>query len=151
MSAHEAAIFCITHTRGRCPWTVWHRTLTQHLTLWIKDRGNIYHHQWHIKTITDSVWRQILQDNTQRSSLCAFKSSRVFTEACPTDFPLLLAPAAGVPWREVNTVQHPWCRRATSPAASLSPSLTATIWLPFDSSVSAAAAAQTKSLVRVSR
>lgn len=34
---------------------------------------------------------------TKHSSLCALKSNQVFTEACPANFPLPLAPGQGLP------------------------------------------------------
>lgn len=95
---------------------IWHRVLTQRLTT---ENADHVSHQWHIKTITDSVWRKILQGNTQPSSLCAFKSSSVFTEACTPSWLPLPAPGttSGYPLagRE-HTVQHSGCRWATSPS-----------------------------------
>lgn len=114
---------------------IWHWILTQSLTS-LNETESVEHlfHQWHIKTITDSVWRKILQGNTQPCSLCAFKSSLVFTEACmPNWLPPALGTRSGFPLAESeHTVQHSGYRCVTSPVASLSPSLTATIWLHFN-------------------
>lgn len=137
MSTRKPAIYCnlsrVQHTGVANVPKLWWPPDAYPASNMATKRERVEHlsHQWHIKTITDSVWREILQDNTRHSSLCAFKSSWVFTEACPTDFPC--------PWHQQRASLGG--KRAHRPAPVIMlchiPQLPASlgltaIWLAFD-------------------